>query len=118
MEEVDENARSAHPRGNRHANWNVAGRFVIIGRLLLLGTYPSGAYMGNQFRRGDGLMQRNIVRLAAVVACLSFITLAYGAGDSKPVTATAYKNAIRLACIGDSITCGPYPSMLQPTIIP
>ena len=58
-------------------------------------------------------MQRNIVRLAAVVACLSFITMANGAGDSKPVTAAAYKDTIRLACIGDSITCGPYPSMLQ-----
>jgi len=54
-----------------------------------------------------------MVRLAAVVAYLSFTIMAYGAGDSKPVTANAYKDTIRLACIGDSITCGPYPSMLQ-----
>ena len=33
--------------GNRRADWKVASRFVNMGRLLLLGAYPSGAYMGN-----------------------------------------------------------------------
>ena len=32
---------------NRRAGWKVASRFVNMGELLLLGTYPSGAYMGN-----------------------------------------------------------------------
>jgi hypothetical protein len=32
---------------NRRDDWKVASRFVSIGRLLLLGAYPSGAYLGN-----------------------------------------------------------------------
>ena len=31
---------------NRRADWKVASRFVNMGRLLPLGAYPSGAYMG------------------------------------------------------------------------
>jgi len=31
--------------GNRRADWKIASRSISIGRLLLLGTHPSGAYM-------------------------------------------------------------------------
>ena len=33
--------------GNRCTNWKITSRFVNMCRPLLLGTYPSGAYMGN-----------------------------------------------------------------------
>jgi len=33
--------------GNRRADWKVASRFVNMGRMLLLGAYPSGAHMGD-----------------------------------------------------------------------
>ena len=33
--------------GNRLADWKVVSRFDNMGRLLLLGTYPSGAQMRN-----------------------------------------------------------------------
>jgi hypothetical protein len=32
---------------NLLADWKVTSRFVNLGRPLLLGTYPSGAYIGN-----------------------------------------------------------------------
>ncbi|MEI6809074.1 MAG: GDSL-type esterase/lipase family protein [bacterium] len=60
-------------------------------------------------------MRRSMFQIAAAVLCLNLLNVAYGAGESMPVNVAAFKgtNAIRVACIGDSITCGPYPSMVQ-----
>lgn len=51
-------------------------------------------------------MPRTMYRLVAAIAFIGLLNTAHGAGDSKPVDAAAFKDTIRLACIGDSITKG------------
>lgn len=51
-------------------------------------------------------MRTPVTRLLAIISCVCVAFMAYGAGDSTPVNAADYKDTIRLACIGDSITKG------------
>ena len=51
-------------------------------------------------------MHKKLVGFVAFLISLSFLNAACGAGDSSPVNVAAYKDAVRMACIGDSITAG------------
>jgi len=63
-------------------------------------------------------MHKTMGRMVALLACLSLLNAAFAAGESKPVNVAAYKETIRVACIGDSITAGGggYVPMLQETL--
>ena len=65
--------------GNQHAEWKIVSRFVNMGRLLLLGTYPSRAYMENP---GLGVLSMRTWRSLAAVGIGLFMSAGYGQGQA------------------------------------
>ena len=62
--------------------------------------------IGGRETKGASIMRKIMIRRSIVLVLLGCLSIAYGEGDSKPVSVMALRKPIRLACIGDSITEG------------